>query len=478
MSKKEGIKMKRVLLTGGAGFVGSHVIDHWLSNTDWHIIILDRLDVSGNLNRIAESQLWQKNKDRVSFVWHDLKSAVNDMIAKRIGKINYIFHLAAGSHVDRSIIYPMEFCMDNVVGTVNLLDYAITLDGLEKFNYFSTDEVMGPAPKDINFAEGSPHRPNNPYAACLLPETLVLCGDGSEKKIENIKSGDIVQSFNKEAAKVENKKVINTFRYKVAELYKINIRNREIYCTPNHKFLVKNANGFLKLDSGQNLESEWVEANNLQKGDLIATVRQTNGVMWQPIMQQPIKSHYSGDVIDIEVEDNHNYIIEQDIVSHNSKAAAEDFCVAYQNTYKMPIFRTNSMNIFGSRQHPEKFIPKVIKSVLNGEQVPIHSNAEKTKAGSRFWIHARNVAAALLFLADKAESDGHYHIVGEKEVDNLELAQMISDIIGKPLKYEMVDFHSSRPGHDLRYGMTSVKMPELGWQLPVTFEKSLEKTVQ
>jgi dTDP-glucose 4,6-dehydratase len=111
-----------------------------------------------------------------------------------------------------------------------------------------------------------------------------------------------------------------------------------------------------------------------------------------------------------------------------------------------------------------------------GEQIPIHSSPDKTKAGSRFWIFAGHVSAALRFLSDKPQ--GHYHIVGQKEVDNLDMAQMIAKVVGKPLVYEMVDFHSSRPGHDLRYGMASKYMGDLGWELPSTFEESLELTVR
>lgn len=167
-----------------------------------------------------------------------------------------------------------------------------------------------------------------------------------------------------------------------------------------------------------------------------------------------------------------------------AKAGGEELCLAFANTYKIPMIITHTMNIFGERQHPEKFIPKVIKAILNAEKVIIHSNKDKTKAGSRMWIHARNVAAAVLFLLKKAETSNEWYdpdkfnIVGEKEVDNLAMAQFIASILGLPLKYEMVDFHSSRPGHDLRYALNGEKMKKLGWSLPVDFEASLRKTIE
>ena len=109
--------MKRVLITGGAGFIAHHLIYHLIKETDWEIVSLDRLDYSGNLNRLDNvlSTLSDSDRARVKIVFHDLKSEINPWIRKEIGDINFILHLAAGSHVDRSIEFPMEFVMDNVV---------------------------------------------------------------------------------------------------------------------------------------------------------------------------------------------------------------------------------------------------------------------------------------------------------------------------------------------------------------------------
>jgi len=324
----------RVLITGGAGFVGHHLIHQILERTDWDIVSLDRLDTSGTLARLSEvldenkDHLVQNWKDRLQVVWHDLKAPVNDFTAEKIGKVDYIFHLAAGSHVDRSIDYPLEFVMDNVVGTVNILDFARKYVGehLKLFLYFSTDEVFGTAPEGVFYKEDDRYRSGNPYSA--------------------------------------------------------------------------------------------------------------------------------------------------------SKAGAEELAIAYENTYKLPIVVTHTMNVFGKRQHPEKFIPLVIQRVRDGEKIFIHANKECTKAGSRHYISTDDVADALLFLVDHHTVGEKYNIVGKQETDNLELCQIIAGIIGGELIYEMVDFHSARPGHDLRYALCGEKMRKLGWEPKKSLHDRLKEVVE
>jgi dTDP-glucose 4,6-dehydratase len=137
------------------------------------------------------------------------------------------------------------------------------------------------------------------------------------------------------------------------------------------------------------------------------------------------------------------------------------------------------MNIFGERQHPEKFVPMVIRKVLNGETVTIHANKTKTKAGTRFYLHARNLSSALLHIINLGyHGYDEWNIAGLEEVDNLTLAKLIAEYVGKELKYEMVDFHSSRPGHDLRYALDSTKLIGSGYVYPKGFRESLKKTVE
>jgi dTDP-glucose 4,6-dehydratase len=328
---------KTILVTGGAGFIAHHLIDKLLTETDYRIVTLDRLDYSGNLNRLNEVVMSHpvQERKRVRVVHHDLKAELNSQIRSHIGKVDMIAHLAAGSHVDRSITYPMEFVQDNVVGTVNLMDYARNLDNLDLFAYFSTDEVFGPAPKGVSYKENDRYNSTNPYSA--------------------------------------------------------------------------------------------------------------------------------------------------------SKAAAEEMVVAYENSYGLPAIITHTMNVFGERQHPEKYIPMCIKRVRDNQKITVHSNPEKTKAGLRHYIHARDVADALMFLYNydisKLPKDyggakcQKFNIVGAEEFDNLELAQFIADTEGKPLNYEMVDFHSSRPGHDLRYALDGSKMKDMGW-VPQPVKQRLVEVIE
>jgi dTDP-glucose 4,6-dehydratase len=330
---------KRVLVTGGAGFIAHNLIHRILTTTDWDVITVDRLDYSGNLNRLHDilSELTSEQTKRLRVVFHDLKAELNPQIQADIGPVNYILHLAAGSHVDRSIDYPMEFVMDNVVGTANILEFARTQENLDRFVYFSTDEVFGPAPGNVKYKERDRYNSTNPYSA--------------------------------------------------------------------------------------------------------------------------------------------------------TKAGAEELCVAYENTYGLPVYVTHTMNVFGERQHPEKYIPMVIRKARDGEVVTVHSDTSKTIAGSRHYIHTDDVSDAIMFLLDQSDKGlviGHdsmgakcpkFNIVGKEEIDNLELARMIAGAVGNDLNYEMVDFHSARPGHDLRYALDGAFMKSLGWEPAVSLRGRIEQVV-
>lgn len=152
----------RVLVTGAAGFIGHHIVHRLMGFLDAQITLLDRLDTSGNLNRLAE--IGAAGSPRMRFQYHDLRAPINDLLCDQLGSFDHILHLAAGTHIDRSIANPMEFVLDNVVATCNLLDFARKV-GCGKLINFSTDEVFGSARPGESFKEDDRYRSCNPYSA-------------------------------------------------------------------------------------------------------------------------------------------------------------------------------------------------------------------------------------------------------------------------------------------------------------------------
>ena len=141
-----------------------------------------------------------------------------------------------------------------------------------------------------------------------------------------------------------------------------------------------------------------------------------------------------------------------------SKAAQEAITFSYWRTYDVPVVISNTMNLVGQTQDSEKFPALLIRKIFNDEIVQVHG--KKDDIGSRFYIHARNAADAVLFIVnnlppkhyieDEINEPDRYNIVGETELNNLELAEMTARLMDKELKYEFVDFHKGRPGHDRR----------------------------
>jgi len=162
-----------------------------------------------------------------------------------------------------------------------------------------------------------------------------------------------------------------------------------------------------------------------------------------------------------------------------SKAGADMMAYTFGHAFNTPVITTRSMNVFGERQYPEKFIPKTVKAILENRKVVIHGSPGEVSF--RFWIHARNVADFLIFLMEKGKIKETYNIVGvEKSV--LDAADRISQIIkGRSLaenEIEYVRFHDARPGHDRRYALDGAKARELGWEPKLNFEESFDKMIR
>jgi dTDP-glucose 4,6-dehydratase len=159
--------LKTVIVTGGAGFIGSAVIRHLINNTDYRVVNLDKLTYAGNL----ESLVSVEADPRYHFRQADIcdRQAVEELFTEQ--QPTAIMHLAAESHVDRSIDGPAEFIDTNIVGTSVLLEVARAYCSRQadnsdfRFHHISTDEVFGSLGTTGLFTEQSPYAPNSPYSA-------------------------------------------------------------------------------------------------------------------------------------------------------------------------------------------------------------------------------------------------------------------------------------------------------------------------
>lgn len=160
----------KILVTGGAGFIGSNFIHYLLrEHPDWHIVNLDKLTYAGNLENLSDVQ----DDPRYTFVHGDVadRELVNSLFEQE--KFDLVAHLAAESHVDRSILDASPFIETNVKGTQVLLEAAKQY-GVQKFLQVSTDEVYGSlGPDDPAFTEENPLKPNSPYSASKASADLL-----------------------------------------------------------------------------------------------------------------------------------------------------------------------------------------------------------------------------------------------------------------------------------------------------------------
>jgi dTDP-glucose 4,6-dehydratase len=161
-----------------------------------------------------------------------------------------------------------------------------------------------------------------------------------------------------------------------------------------------------------------------------------------------------------------------------SKAAQEAIAFSYWRSYGVPLIITNCMNLIGEMQDPEKFVPMTLRKILRGEVNQIHAARDPNgtwTSSSRFYLHARNLADAVLFLLRNRTP---VNFSGERETPNDEIVDMIGDLVGVRPKVEYTDFHAGRPGHDMRYALDGSKIEALGWKRVTTLEESMSALVK
>jgi len=309
--------MTTVLVTGGAGFLGSHLVEGLLKQTDWNVVVWDKLTYAAEDGRLFEV-VGALCNPRFSFYQMDLVTADYPHCTPE-----YIVHLAAETHVDRSILDPWPFIQSNIIGTYRMLEYARQQRTLKKFLYFSTDEVFGPA-EEQPFSEWSRYNSSNPYSA--------------------------------------------------------------------------------------------------------------------------------------------------------TKAAGEELALAWGNTHRLPVVISHCSNIFGEGQHEEKYIPKLVKSILGDKTVTIHAD-QNGDSGSRMYVYAGDVAQAIYLILKRGEIRQKYNIPGF-EVSNEEMAYRVADILEKKVMCEKAYPFADRPGWDFRYSIVSKSLFELGWQPTPNFTDLLRQVVE
>lgn len=313
--------MTTCLVTGGAGFIGSHLVDFLLKTTDWKVVVWDALTyASPDVSRLEQIGAYNHCPHRFDFRRINLMG-----IPKEEEHLDpdYVVHLAAESHVDRSIEEPEAAVVSNILGTTVLLQVARNWKSLKKFLYFSTDEVFGPAITEP-FHEFARYNSSNPYAA--------------------------------------------------------------------------------------------------------------------------------------------------------TKAAGEELAVAWANTYGLPVVVSHCCNVFGERQHEEKFIPKLVRQIAAGETVTIHTRPDGT-SGSRMYIYAEDVARAIRLILANGAVRAKYNIPG-REIENCEMAVLVANIMDKPLKMKEGYPYSSRPGWDFSYRISGDLLKELTWQSSTNLVSDLRRTVE
>ena len=331
---------KRCIVTGAAGFIGSALVRLLLKETDATVLVVDKLTYAGVPESLKEVGLnpddLTSSNPRLSFLKADICDLETMDRAFASFQPDTIFHLAAESHVDRSIDGPGEFIRTNVVGTATLLQAALKWWKVHPdfvFQHISTDEVYGTLGETGFFTEKTPYSPHSPYSA--------------------------------------------------------------------------------------------------------------------------------------------------------SKASSDHLVRAWMDTYGMPVKITNCSNNYGPYHFPEKLIPLVILSCLDGKPLPVYGKG----ANVRDWLYVEDHARALLLVNEKGVPGATYNVGGHNERTNLEVVKTICTIMDElcPVSenaaiksyLDLITFVQDRPGHDLRYAIDPTKlMTELGWKPRENFETGIRRTVQ
>ncbi len=322
----------RVLVTGGAGFIGSAVVRHLINDRHYDVLNIDKLTYAGTLTSlisVEDNPLYRfENADVCD------KTAITQAISSF--RPDRVMHLAAESHVDRSITGAKDFVETNVLGTFNMLEcaraYWQSLDSGAKetfrFLHISTDEVYGSLGEDGLFTESTPYDPSSPYSA--------------------------------------------------------------------------------------------------------------------------------------------------------TKAASDHLAKAWERTYGLPVVVSNCSNNYGPFHFPEKLIPLMIISTMEGKSLPVYGSGSNI----RDWLFVEDHAKALDIIAERGRVGETYNVGGRNEQRNIDVVNRICALMDEfcPERgphSRLITYVQDRPGHDARYAIDATKLEqELGWKAVENFDSGIEKTVK
>lgn len=157
-----------------------------------------------------------------------------------------------------------------------------------------------------------------------------------------------------------------------------------------------------------------------------------------------------------------------------AKAGADMMALAYYHTYGTPVIITRTENNFGEYQHPQKALPKFVKFAMNGEPLPVYGDGEH----SRMWLYVSEHCSAICHLLSHGKVGEVYHVAGEHELTNNELAAIVLKTLGKPeTMIKHIDDFNVRPGHDRRYALDTTKLKNTGWKATFSLEEKLRDVI-
>jgi|2_EtaG_2_1085320.scaffolds.fasta_scaffold04606_5 dTDP-glucose 4,6-dehydratase len=156
-----------------------------------------------------------------------------------------------------------------------------------------------------------------------------------------------------------------------------------------------------------------------------------------------------------------------------TKAAAEHLVKSYSNTYDIKYLIARPSNNFGPRQHNEKFLPTIVRSLTNNRKVPVYGNGENV----RDWLFVKDNVRAIRYIMESSPECETYNITSKNEMTNLQICKLVCDILDKKID-ENINFINDRLGHDFRYSIKNAKLKSIGFSNFSVFEKSMHETVK